>query len=374
MFVFLSCVTALCAIAILYPYMIYPAILKRFPTIPVARETNHMLTATLVFCAYNEEANVPGKLANIKLLKDKYPDLEVLAFDDGSSDRTAELLLARPDLLTLVQGSGRNGKAYGMKLLAARATGEILIFTDANVALNEGAVDALRAWYADPEVGGICGSLHYVEDFNSVTASVGSRYWKLEEALKKEESRTGNVMGADGSIFSLRTALYPNFPDTVLDDFSASMAAVFANKRLIKVEDVIAYEQLVSSRNEEIARKIRIATRSFHTHLVLAPRLAKMGRVDKFKYGSRKLVRWFGGSFLVVGALAFLAALAILSPLLALCAALLIASLSILATRITSGPVAIVMEIVIALIATQIGVFRAMSGQVQTTWNPAKSR
>ncbi len=374
MLVILLCVTGLCVLAVIYPYVIYMRVLTRLPARPIARQEGHELRATLVFCAYNEEATVPEKLANIERLKAKHPDLEVLAFDDGSSDRTADILSARPDLLELVQGGGRNGKAHGMKLLASRATGDIIIFTDANVVLDEAAIDALMAWYADPEVGGICGSLHYLNDQNSVTANVGSRYWNMEEALKKEESRTGNVMGADGSIFSLRRALYPDFPDTVLDDLTVSMAAIFAGKRLIKVEDVIAYERLVANRQDEIARKIRIATRAFHTHLVLKPQLAKMGTLDKFKYGSRKMLRWFGGGFLVVGALTGLAAAVLISPVLALVGAVFVAGIGLVGMRHKTGPAASVVEIVIALIATQIGIFNAMRGQVQTVWNPAKSR
>src|SRR3546814_19781474 len=85
-----------------------------------------------------------------------------------------------------------------MKLLAARAKGDVLIFTDANVMLDPDAVDNLLARYADPEIGGVLGSLHYMGDGESATASVGSLYWRIEERLKDEESRTGKVLGADG--------------------------------------------------------------------------------------------------------------------------------------------------------------------------------
>lgn len=367
-------VTVLCVLAVVYPYVIYGKILQRLPTKPIARQDGQPRRMTLVFCAYNEAAHMPAKLENIARLKARHPDLEVLAFDDGSSDATYQLLSARPDLLSVVRGGGRNGKAHGMKLLAARATGEIMVFTDANVTLREDALEALAAWYADPQVGGVCGALHYLGSDTSATASVGSRYWRMEEHLKSEESRTGNVMGADGSIFSIRRALYPEFPDTVLDDFTVSMAVVFAGKRLIKVEDVVAYEGLVASRKDEIARKIRIAARAFHTHSFLAPKLARMGGLDKFKYASRKILRWFGGGFLVIGALSFVLAMLAISWPLGLAAAAAIAAAVLAGLRMSKGPLASIMEIVIALIATQIGVFRAMRGQTFAVWNPAKSR
>ncbi|SDF50275.1 Glycosyltransferase, catalytic subunit of cellulose synthase and poly-beta-1,6-N-acetylglucosamine synthase [Salipiger thiooxidans] len=364
----------LCVLIVIYPYAIYPLILKLLPKRPVARDPAHRCSATLVFCAYNEGAAMPEKLRNIEGLKRRYPELEVLAFDDGSADDTAAQILARPDLVTLVQGGGRSGKANGMKRLAAMASGDIMIFTDANVLLDEDAIDNLMAWYADPEVGGICGTLQYLGSEDSTTASVGGLYWRLEERIKTRESCTGNVMGADGSIFSLRRTLYPDFPDTVLDDLTVSMAAVFAGKRLLKVDDVIAYERLVAARGEEFSRKVRIAARAYHTHMYLRPQLASMATVDKFKYVSRKLVRWFGGFFLILGALVAVILSALISPLLGGAAVAVLGLAILLGPKVEKGPVAAVAEIVLALIATLMGVLRAMRGQTFVTWSPAKSR
>ncbi|MDC0660364.1 glycosyltransferase [Leisingera sp. SS27] len=374
MYYILSLLIGLCALLVIYPYLIYPLLLRLLPARAVARDPAHSCSATLVFCAYNEGGVMAEKLKNIETLKARHPDLEVLAFDDGSSDSTYEQLAARPDLLTVVQGGGRNGKAHGMKRLAARARGEIMIFTDANVLLDETAVSNLFAWYADPQVGGVCGTLKYLGAGESATASVGGLYWRLEEKLKSQESHTGNVMGADGSIFSLRRALYPEFPDTVLDDLTVSMAAVFAGKRLIKADDVIAYERLVASRGEEFSRKVRIAARAYHTHMHLRPQLAGMAPADKFKYLSRKVIRWFGGLFLILGAGLTVLTAALISPLLGLAALALLLAACLLGPRIKSGPAGAIAEIVLALLATLLGVLRALRGQTVVTWSPAKTR
>jgi cellulose synthase/poly-beta-1,6-N-acetylglucosamine synthase-like glycosyltransferase len=366
--------TVVCGVLVIYPYTIYPLLLRLFPARPVRRRAGERVSATLVFCAYNEERNMPDKIANLEAIRAAHPDIQFLAFDDGSTDATAHLLAARPDLIELIQGGGRNGKAHGMKLLVARATGDIVIFTDANVLLREDAVDNLAAWYADPEVGGVCGSLQYIGGGSSMTASVGAAYWRLEEHIKQQESRTGNVMGADGSIFSLRRSLYPEFPDSVLDDLTVSMAAVFAGRRLIKVEDVVAFERLVSVRGEEFARKVRIAARAYHTHMHLCPQLGRMQLSDRFKYASHRSIRWFGGVFLVLCVMGFIGFIAAFSAALALATTVAILALPFLALRFQRGPVAAVLEICLAMFATLIGVFRAIRGQTVVTWAPAKSR
>ncbi|HKY81698.1 MAG TPA: glycosyltransferase [Sphingobium sp.] len=361
-------------LAVLWPFLVYPLILRLLPTRAEQTEPASTLSASLLFCAYNEAAAMPEKLANLAMLKQRHPSLELLAFDDGSSDGTAALIEARGDLVRLIRGPGRSGKAHGMKQLAARARGDVLIFTDANVMLDEDAVARLLARYSDPAVGGVLGSLHYVGEGESATASVGSLYWRIEEYLKDEESRTGNVLGADGSIFSIRRALYPDFPDSVLDDLTVSMAVVFAGQRLVKAKEVIARERLVAARGDEYRRKVRIAARAWHTHCHLRPQLRRMAAIDRFKYASRKIVRWFGGVFVLSGALAGGALAFKLSPWLALSGALLAVVLLWLGVRARGGPLAALVDILIAYAATVQGVVKAMTGRTVTVWNPAKSR
>lgn len=372
--IFLGVIAVLCLIIVVYPYLIYPKILKLLPRENINPVSGEWSSVTMLFCAFNEENVIKEKIENIEMLKLKHPDIEVLAFDDGSTDATYDLLSSRPDLITVIRGGGRNGKAYGMKLLAAKASSEILVFTDANVYLAPDALENLLTYYADCNVGGVCGSLKYVGENESTTAAVGSAYWKLEEFLKDEESRTGNVMGADGSIFSIRKIHYPEFPDTVLDDLTVSMAVVFAGKRLIKVKNVVAFERLVSERKEEFSRKVRISARAFHTHLHLLGQLKTMKKVDKFKYFSRKFIRWFGGLFLSIGAVCGLGAIYLISPMIALVLILLFILVFYWGVNSSKGRISSLVEIVIALMATLVGVFRAIRGQTFSVWNPAKSR
>jgi len=377
MLVIFLTVMAACVIAVIYPYLGYPLILAGLPKKSIRRgraDAGDGGKFSLLFCAYNEATSLPSKLENIKKLKEKHPLLEVLAFDDGSSDGTADIIEGEAGFVRLVRGGGRNGKAHGMKLLAAAAGGEYLVFTDANVLLDINAFDHLAACFADKNVGGVCGALRYLGADSSSTAAVGGLYWRLEEKIKDFESATGSVMGADGSIFSIRRELYPEFPDTVLDDFTVSMEVVFRGLRLIKSNDVIAYEKLVSARSDEFSRKVRIAARAYHTHATLAPKRAGLAAFDKFKYGSHKTIRWFGGAFLMLGCVAALLAAFLIDPLLCVILATVLVAVVTLGLRSASGLLSSLTEIVLAMVATVIGVGRAARGQTFAVWNPAKSR
>jgi cellulose synthase/poly-beta-1,6-N-acetylglucosamine synthase-like glycosyltransferase len=372
--IFFAVFSVLCCILFVYPYAIYPVLLRRFVRIRPVKTAPAEFRISLLFCAYNEVEALPDKIANLRQLKTIWPMLEVLAYDDGSNDGTAELLAGAGDLITVVKGGGRTGKAAGMKRLAAMAGGEILAFTDANVILAPDAIAKLLPYYADPEVGGVCGTLCYASDAASSTAEVGSLYWRLDEHLRSLESATGAVMGADGSIFSIRKSLYPTFPDTVLDDFTVSMSVIFAGKRLVKAPDVIAFEKSVSRRDEEIRRKIRIGARAYHTHLHLRPQLRQMSALNRFKYMSRKLLRWFGGLFLTLAALSAMIAIGIASIVALLACIAAGAILLSIALRSRSGVFAKLGEVLTATFATLIGVVQGMRGRTVATWSPAKSR
>ncbi|MGZ2411656.1 cellulose synthase/poly-beta-1,6-N-acetylglucosamine synthase-like glycosyltransferase [Sphingomonas sp. F9_3S_D5_B_2] len=359
--------------AFVYPYLLYPMMLAMLPKRAVqARPVD--CSVSLLFCAYNEARSLPEKLKNLRELKAARPSLEILAYDDNSNDGTSELLAAASDILTCVPGAGRTGKAHGMKILAAKARGDILVFTDANVILATDAIDKLLPYYGDPQVGGVCGTLKYLTDERSVTSEIGSAYWRLDEKLRTLESATGNVMGADGSIFSVRRSLYPDFPDTVLDDLTVSMSVIFAGKRLIKASDVVAYEGSVAERSEELRRKIRIGARASHTHGYLRSQLRGMRLVDRFKYNSRKVVRWYGAAFLAIGTVSAAAAALMISPLAGLVLIAAGAGLFALCLKSRTGALSKIGEILLATGATLLGVFQGSRGRTMATWSPAKSR
>ena len=114
---------------VIYPYLIYPALLRLVPRAPAPDfDPSSKASVTLVFCAYNESRSIHEKMANIERLKAKYPDIEVLAYEDGSSDNTLEVLQSRPDLLTVFVGAGRQGKAHGMKKTGGGGAGRCACF------------------------------------------------------------------------------------------------------------------------------------------------------------------------------------------------------------------------------------------------------
>src|SRR5262245_8427751 len=85
------------------------------------------------------------------------PTVELIVVDDGSLDETAQLA-GRPGTQVLT-GGGR-GPAAARNLGARRATGEILIFLDADTAPEPGWLREICAPLADPRVVAVKGRYH----------------------------------------------------------------------------------------------------------------------------------------------------------------------------------------------------------------------
>jgi len=376
MLTLLLLISAVLLLMFIHPYISYPLSLLAFREKPVRKGTGpRPRSVALLFAAYNEERSLPAKLENIAAIKARHPDIDVIAYSDMSVDRTLDMLRSRSDLLRVVPSNERTGKATGMRRMVASTDAEICIFTDANVILDPNSIDRLLDYFTDPQVGGIAGTLRYINDGESLTAEVSGLYWRLEEWIKRQESRCGSIMGADGSIFATRRSLYPLVPSHLLDDMTVSMSTIFAGYRLIHATDVVAYEKNATAASDEFRRKRRIACRAFNTHRHLWPQIARsFGAADIYKYVSHKLLRWMGLPMLIMAMACATLALSIAEQPLWAIGLWCMAGLVLLLARARIRPFSQLVEIFWSISAIFVGLTDSWRGQTYQTWAPAKSR
>jgi cellulose synthase/poly-beta-1,6-N-acetylglucosamine synthase-like glycosyltransferase len=325
-------------------------------------------------CAYNEESVIEEKLHNLLSLREKHPSLEILVYVDAASDRTAEICQRYADRITLHASPDRHGKTHGMNLLVARTQADIVVFTDANVMLDAEVLDKLDAHFANPEIGCVCGNLIYTNSADSVTARSGSLYWRVEEWIKRLETDTGSVMGADGSLFAIRRSLHQPPPDHIIDDMYVSFMVLCGGHRVVQANDVRAYEETVPAMHEEFRRKVRIACQAFNVHRLIWPQLRRLDTLSLYKYVSHKLLRWFTIYLMGLAFLAFLAATLVAGWWTAAAALVAGAALIWLLGHLWPvQPFSQVFDILAAFSGVGVGVWRSVLGDVYQTWKPATS-
>ena len=363
-----------------HPFVLYPLSLRWLArrasavAAPADRsEAQHRFA--LCVSAYNEAACIERKVENMLELRRAVGALDILVYVDGASDRTAELLEPYADRITLVVSPERRGKTYGMNLLVSRTTADIIVFTDANVRMDPGAIAAMDRRFADPAVGCVCGHLIYTNGAETATAEVGSLYWRLEEAIKRDESTLGAVMGADGSLFAIRRNLHRAVPANLIDDMFVSLGILCDGRKVVTAPDALAYEASVTASGEEFRRKVRIACQAFNVHRELWPRLKRLPLLVVYMYVSHKLLRWVAAFNLALSSLCAAAGLLVMGvpvPAVALLAGLLMAALWA-ARRFQLRPLSAIAEILVALAGASLGVIHSLRGRQFQTWTPASS-
>ncbi len=93
-----------------------------------------------IICAYNEEPRIASVLA---IVEDHPLIHEVIVVDDGSLDKTAEIVSRHPRV-HLISYKQNRGKSYAMTVGVSQASGDLLVFLDADlVGLNADDVSAL---------------------------------------------------------------------------------------------------------------------------------------------------------------------------------------------------------------------------------------
>lgn len=126
-----------------------------FPSLKAAQPTATPF-ASLLIPARNEAAVIGRTVA--ALLAQQYPNFEVILLDDGSEDGTtaiAQRAAQQDTRFRIIQGSplppGWLGKNWACHQLSQTAQGEILVFTDADVQWQPGALAALVACFVNRE-------------------------------------------------------------------------------------------------------------------------------------------------------------------------------------------------------------------------------
>jgi cellulose synthase/poly-beta-1,6-N-acetylglucosamine synthase-like glycosyltransferase len=179
-------------------------------------------------------------------------------------------------------------------------TSEIVVFTDANVILDKKSLKEInRIFSSDEKIGCVEGNLFYINSENLSAFSSGY-YWTYEQFIKTYESKTGSMMGADGSIFAIRKKIFKTLPLYVLDDFSTSMNSIFMGYRLIKSSSILAYEKTSTSSRDEFNRKIRISNRSYNTYRYLKNSIWSMDIFNRYKFFFHKYIRWHSFTIMIL--------------------------------------------------------------------------
>lgn len=300
---------------VVYCYLGYPlmmSLLAKLRANPWKRDENFQPTVSVILAVYNEEAVIEECLSSLR--KQNYPHdkVEILVGSDGSSDATEKILKAiaaedprvRPHLF-----SDRRGKIPVVNDLVRSATGEILVFADADITLLPNSIACHTRHYADANVGCVAGQLTYRGNTGDLVMTSENDYMSFENKLRRNEALIHSTVGIFGGNYSLRRSEFRTIPDApICDELFSALQVIEKGMRTVFDPEAISPEAFVRTIKDEFKRKSRYAARGFTTMTFFPSLVSPRSGLPSLMLWSHKMFRYLAPFFLILIALVSIAA------------------------------------------------------------------
>jgi cellulose synthase/poly-beta-1,6-N-acetylglucosamine synthase-like glycosyltransferase/peptidoglycan/xylan/chitin deacetylase (PgdA/CDA1 family) len=220
----------------------------RAPLVAVARRRKYWPAVSIVVPAYNEELGIAATVRS--LVASGYPDLDIVVVDDGSTDRTAEVVarLGLPQVRLIRQTNAGKPAALNAGIQLARH--DIVVLVDADTVFEPGALRALVVPFATARrsmIGAVSGNtkvgnrrgllghwqhIEYVVGFN-----LDRRMYDILQCMPTVPGAIGafrrEALEAVGGVSA----------ETLAEDTDLTMAICRAGWRVIYVPDACAWTE-----------------------------------------------------------------------------------------------------------------------------------
>jgi cellulose synthase/poly-beta-1,6-N-acetylglucosamine synthase-like glycosyltransferase len=228
----------------------------------------------LVVPCRDEAAVIERKVAN--LARVRWPEgggHRLVVVDDGSDDGTLDRARAALEEHLAGDVSLRSsalasddlpGKAGALRTGLRALEGEIdvLVLTDADVVLAEGALCALaEAFDRDPRIGMASGAQRFAQgDGSAAGTAAAGRYDRWTDRVRALESRSGRLFSVHGQLLAWRAELGLLPPTGVAaDDLELMLAARASGARVVRVPEAVFVEEKTPRGPMRDAQRLRRA-------------------------------------------------------------------------------------------------------------------
>jgi cellulose synthase/poly-beta-1,6-N-acetylglucosamine synthase-like glycosyltransferase len=368
---------ALAALALLvYTFVGYPivigALARLWPNGGVVPETVAPKSVSAFLPVYNGASHLRAKLDS--LLEQDYPPelLEVLVYCDGCRDGSAGFARAiaaerrSAGRVRVFTSDARHGKPAALNALRQEAHGELLLLGDVRQPLSSGAVRAMARALDDPQVGCATGNLVLAG------GAASGVYWRLENWIRRQESRFRGVVGMSGAIAMMRRDELDDLPeDLILDDVWIPARLGLQGKRVAFVTEAEAYDQAFED-EQEFRRKVRTLAGNYQLFRKVPALLSPFANPFWFELVSKKVMRLLAPWLMVVLAATSVAALWLPGGRGGLASVLVAAQVAFYVTAgvgARAGKLARVARTFVVLnLAALVGLGRYLTGRQRVTW------
>jgi biofilm PGA synthesis N-glycosyltransferase PgaC len=182
---------------------------------------------SVVVAAYCEEAVIEGTLDALLALD--YPDYEIVIVDDGSTDRTNQLVAARitpGGRVRLLEKRVNEGKAMALNDVIPVTRGEIVVVVDADIHPRPDILRYMVAHFRHGRVAAVAGNPQ-VSNTTSLLAKIQvTEFASIVSVLRRAQRVWGRILTVSGAICAFRRGAIVDAglfdPDMATEDIALS--------------------------------------------------------------------------------------------------------------------------------------------------------
>jgi cellulose synthase/poly-beta-1,6-N-acetylglucosamine synthase-like glycosyltransferase len=243
---------------------------------------------TVLIPAYNEE-NVIVQTVQSVLLSD-LSDIRVIVVDDGSSDRTLEILesnFGKHDNVQIIHQVNR-GKAAALNNALSHAQTEFVVTIDADTEIEADAIRKLLRHFSDPKVGAVAGNVKVGNRSRWLTRWQALEYITSQNMEKRAFDLLNCITVVPGALGAWRReaieAVGGITADTVAEDADLTIAIRRLGWRVTYDEEAIAWTEAPETPGQLIRQRFRWTfgtLQSFwkHSDTLFRPKYGTLGWV-----------------------------------------------------------------------------------------------
>jgi len=192
-------------------------------TQPEFMALQHYPPLSILLPCHNEGDNIVETIS--WLLQQDYPNFEIIAINDGSSDDTGQLLdqlCSTHARLRVVHLAANQGKAVGLCVGALLSTSDYLVCIDGDALLDIDACSWLMSHFAYPHVGAVTGNPRIRNRSTLLGKIQVGEFSSIVGMIKRAQRIYGRIFSVSGVVVAFRKSALAEVdfwtPDMVTED------------------------------------------------------------------------------------------------------------------------------------------------------------
>ena len=223
-----------------------------------------MFFISIIVPVYNAERFIEGCIESLLALDYPKGSFEIIAVDNGSTDRSAELIKKYPVTYVIEKIKGPSAaRNSGAKI----ARGSILAFTDADVIVGKNWLLEIKNSLLDQSIAGVMGLRLGIN--KNVWADLFQKYYEIFIGQRRSEGKM--ISRIDSANFAMRKKVFDDFkgfnPEFLSSEdqelgirlFEYGEKIIFNEKMTVSHVNAVSLDQIINARREQSFYEYKIA-------------------------------------------------------------------------------------------------------------------